>query len=169
MNYLPQLSYYQEYARRHMARAFRVDADVLFNDVAKQACRNGLYENYTGASGVNFMHPTSHVRGYYNVLKLIADTPKGLTRHAIYTHYRTRNSGTIRRLQDGKLIENKNHVFVATQLGHMYLMLASNYLRPRKEVKIRKFYDYVLKHEVIIHNKTVMAKDGKLMTVPVMC
>ena len=169
MGYLKQLPRYQERAHQHMARAFRVDADVLFNDVAKQACRNGLYENYTGASGVNFMHPTSHVRGYYNVLKFIADAPKGLTRHAIYTHYRTRNSGTIRRLQDGKLIENKNHVFVATRLGHMYLMLASNYLRPRKEVKIRKFYDYVLKHEVIIHNKTVMAKDGKLMTVPVMC
>ena len=169
MSNLQHLPNYQEYARQHMARAFRVDADVLFNDVAKQACRNGLYEHYTGASGINFMHPTSHVRGYYNVLKFIADAPKGLTRGAIYTHYRTRNSGTIQRLQDGKLIENQNHVFVATPLGRMYLMLARNYLRTRKEVEIRKFYDYVLKHEVIIHNKTVMAKDGKLTTVSAMC
>lgn len=169
MGYLQHSSNYQKRARRHMARAVRVDADPIFNDVAKQACQNGLYENYTGAAGVNFMHPTSHIRGYYNVLKFIADAPKGLTRHAIYTHYHTRNSSTIRRLEDGKLIENQNSVFVVTQLGRAYLKLAAKYVRPRKEVEIRKFYDYVLKHNVIIHNKTVMAKDGKLTTVPVMC
>ena len=169
MSYLQQFSSYQERARQHMARAVREDADPLFNDVAKQACRNGLYGNYTGASGVNFMHPTLHIRGYYNLLKLIADAPKGLTRRAIYTHYRTRNYVTIQRLEDGKLIENQNHVFVATPLGRMYLMLAKNYLQHHKEVKTRNFYDYVLKHVVIIHNKTVITKDGKLMTVPVMC
>ena len=169
MGYLQQFSSYQERARQHMARAVRDDADPLFNDVAKQACRNGLYGNYTGANGVNFMHPTLHVRGYYNLLKLIADAPKGLTRRAIYTYYRTRNSVTIQRLEDGKLIENQNHVFVATPLGLMYLMLAKNYLQHRKEVKTRNFYDYVLKHDVIINNKTVVTKDGKLMTVPVMC
>lgn len=169
MGYLKHSPSYQERARQHIARAVRDDADPLFNDVAKQACLNGLYENYTGASGINFMHPTSHIRSYYNVLKLIADAPKGLTRRAIYTHYRTRNSGTIRRLEDGKLIENQNHVFVVTQLGRAYLKLAAKYVKPRKEVEIRKFYDYVLKHEVIIHNKTIIAKDGKLTTVPVMC
>ena len=169
MSYLQQFSSYQERARQHMARAVRDDADPLFNDVAKQACRNGLYGNYTGYNSVNFMHPTLHVRGYYNVLKLISDAPKGLTRRAIYTHYRTRNSVTIQRLEDGKLIENQNHVFVATPLGRMYLVLAKNYLQQRKEVKTRNFYDYVLKHDVIINNKTVVTKDGKLMTVPVMC
>ena len=162
MSYLQQFSSCQEHASKHMARAVRDDADPLFNDVAKQACRNGLYRNYTGANGVNFMHPTLHVRGYYSVLKLIADAPKGLTRRAIYTHYRTRNSVTIQRLEDGKLIENQNHVFVATPLGRMYLMLAKNYLQHRKEVKTRNFYDYVLKHDVIVHNKTSLQKMASL-------
>jgi len=110
--------------------AYREDVDPFFHEVAKHAALNGQYGNYTGYQGVNFLHPTTHLLGYYSVLKFIVKNP-GKSRKEIYEHYNTAISITLNRLLDGRLIENVKHRFLPTDLGKSYLIGAKNYLTTR--------------------------------------
>ena len=128
----------------HVTRAFRPDADPIFNEVAHEAAMNGIKCQFTGCQGVCFLQPTTHPKGYYSLLKLIAESGT-LWRQDLIKAWTKFPMNTVARLIDGKLIEVikdkgypngklKNHEYsryVATGLGKAYLKAAERYLVKR--------------------------------------
>lgn len=128
----------------HVTRAFRPDADPIFNEVAHEAAMNGIKCPFTGRQGVCFLQPTTHPKGYYSLLKLIAESGT-LWRQDLIKAWTKFPMNTVARLIDGNLIEVikdkgypngklKNHKYsryVATGLGKAYLKAAERYLVKR--------------------------------------